>query len=789
MSPMTGPLAGLRVLSMEQAAALPFASRHLADLGAEVIRVQSHRRGGYLLEPSLFRNKRMVGLDLSKPGGPEAFRALARACDIVAHNYTPRVMRKYGIDFEAIAALNPRVIYCSITGFGTTGPWCDRPLFGPGAEALSGQNLLIGEADAQLPGRPGTITYADNICGLNLLLAILAALERRDRIAEPQHLDVSLYETGVAHLGAVIAERCLGAPPPSRIGNADARYGYQAVLPARGHDRYVAISAREDQLDALLALTDANVVGDIARKCASMDGDPLVDALQQAGIAAAVVADASDVMTSPRLWSRGYFAAYASVNDTPQFALPWGQGGELELVWPAFVGADNEHVFRDIAGLSQDEIDTLTRDEVLGVREVRFATAPASNPQLGIERGELSRVDAARRVYARQGEPEIMTCTAGAGAAERPTYRVLELGAGAGVAFASKLLADLGWDVVRAEPEGGDPLRTLRSRWGGGSGGAFAYLNARKKSVIAARDHIIDLARNADVVIGDFRTSALEQLGLDHESFDRFAPRFLTVSLTPMGLHGPQSDHRHSDLTLQAASGFLFLTGEHDQMPQQLTPYAAEHVGGLAAACAVYAALLESLGDGRTRRLDLALADGLTSLVHHQGARYANTGEVARREGRVKQALRMATAADGYIYCAPGAVASVSMEGVAKLLDEPRLAEERFQTAEGRMLHWQEYVELMMSHFRTRPRQAWFEAARSLHLTFALVQTVDELLACPQLQSRGFIERLDRPDGVVRMPAGVMHAEPRRARAPRHVEPGADTQDVMDSWLTESRTK
>lgn len=800
---MAKPLAGLRVLSMEQAAALPFASRHLADLGAEVIRVQSHRRGaGALLEPSLFRNKRMVGLDLAKPEGPEAFRKLARGCDVVAHNYTPRVMRKYAIDFDAIAAIHPRVIYCSITGFGTTGPWRDRPLFGPGAEALSGQNLLIGDPETSIPGRPGTITYADNICGLNLLLAVLAALERRDRISRPQHLDVSLYETGVANLGAVIAERSLGAPLPSRIGNKDHRYGYQAVVQAQGHDRYVAISARVDQLDALLAVLDASHVPgasdvvdasratEIAGKCASMSAELIVEALQSADIAAAVVADASDVMDSPRLRARGYFGHYSSGNDTPQFALPWGNATELELVWPKSIGADNEGVFRDIAGLSGEDIEALERADVLGTRDVQFATRPASDPEVKIDRGELSRVDRTPRSLEREHQRQIETQTLGGTAAGKPDYRVLELAAGTGVAFASKVFADLGWEVVRVEPEEGDPLRELQSRWGAGQGGAFAYLNARKKSVIAPRSRIAALARASDVVIGDFRSPALRSLGLDGESFEfeHLNPRLLNVSLTPVGLHGPESRHCHSDLTLQAASGFLFLTGEYDQVPQQLTPYAAEQVGGLAAACAIYAALIECLQDGRMRRLDLALADGLTSCVHHQGSRYTNTGEVARREGRVKQALRMAPASDGYIYCAPGAVASVSMEGVAKLLDEPRLAEERFQTAEGRMTHWDEYVELMASRFRTRSRQSWFEAAESLHLTFALVQTVDELLACPQLRSRGFLETLeDHPRGAVVMPANIMQTEaPEKQRPPRYVEPGCDTQDVMNRWLGES---
>ncbi|MEX2373624.1 MAG: CoA transferase, partial [Dehalococcoidia bacterium] len=208
---MDRPLEGIRVLSMEQAAALPFAARHLADLGAEVILVESHARTGRssLSEADLFRNKRRLGLDLATEGGPDLFRRVAAHVDVMAHNFTPRVMRKFGIDFDGIREVNPDVVYLSITGFGTTGPWGERPLFGPGAEAVSGHNLLIGEPDAW-PGRPGTIVYADNNTGLNAAFAVLAALDHRDTTGEAVHIDLSLYEASIAHVGVAVTERAFG---------------------------------------------------------------------------------------------------------------------------------------------------------------------------------------------------------------------------------------------------------------------------------------------------------------------------------------------------------------------------------------------------------------------------------------------------------------------------------------------------------------------------------------------------------------------------------------------------
>ncbi|MCA9848309.1 MAG: CoA transferase, partial [Dehalococcoidia bacterium] len=221
---MRDALAGVRVLALEQAVALPFATRHLAQLGADVIRVQSYERARATDQSSieLVRSKRQVGLNLAAEGGPEAFLRLASACDVVAHNFTPRVVRKFGIDYEGVRNVNPSVIYVSLTGFGTTGPWGERPLFGPGAEAVGGHNLLIGDPDGW-PGRPGTGVYADDTCGMYTLFAILAALDERERTGEGQHIDISLYETMAAQLGPVLAEQAAGAMP-RRSGNVDARY-------------------------------------------------------------------------------------------------------------------------------------------------------------------------------------------------------------------------------------------------------------------------------------------------------------------------------------------------------------------------------------------------------------------------------------------------------------------------------------------------------------------------------------------------------------------------------------
>lgn len=392
------PLEGVRVLSMEQAAALPYATRHLYDLGAEVIRVESHARAVGAATMDGFRGKRRLAIDLNAQGGPELFRRVAAECDVVAHNFTPRVMRKYSIDYEGIRGVREDVIYVSLTGFGTTGPWGERPLFGPGAEAVSGHNWLIGEP-AAWPGRPGTIVYADNTCGLNTLFAILAALDYRDDTGEGQHIDISLYETAISQLGGVVAERALGAPLPERVANADANYALHGVFAVAGHDRWIAISATEDQREAVAAVFGSADLGDatLSEELEDRSGDELVAALQDVGVAASTVADAAGQLVDPQLWARGYFGAIESTEGIRPHAGPaFGGGPREDSTPPHHIGEDNAYVLTEIAGLDAAAIAALEAGGVIG-------SVPAHPPRpldtpdhiaLRIERGELSRVDA-----------------------------------------------------------------------------------------------------------------------------------------------------------------------------------------------------------------------------------------------------------------------------------------------------------------------------------------------------------------------------------------------------------
>jgi crotonobetainyl-CoA:carnitine CoA-transferase CaiB-like acyl-CoA transferase len=364
--------------------------------------------------------------------------------------------------------------------------------------------------------------------------------------------------------------------------------------------------------------------------------------------------------------------------------------------------------------------------------------------------------------------------------------RALDLSTGVGAAYAARMLAEVGWDVVKAEPPGGDPLRDEVSRWGGGRGGAFAFANYGKRGVVVDERTLPDLAAASDVVFGDFSPAGCHTSGVSAGMFAALEPQLAVVSVTPFGLTGPRANWAATDMIVQAASGLMFLTGEADQPPMQLPPYAGAITGGLAGASAALAAARSARADGVLRRVDVSMMEALASHTYTQTTSYVYSGEVLRREQRVKQALRMVPASDRFVYCAPGAIANVDMRGVAQLLDEPRLTEDRFQTAEGRMQNYQDYLDLFVPPFQRKTAQEWFEEAEKLHLTFALVQSLDDLFACPQVEARETLREVPGPDGLpVRMPGRSFRLEggPPEASRPWPADPGEHTDEVLAEWL------
>ncbi|KNG92787.1 CaiB/BaiF CoA transferase family protein [Pseudaestuariivita atlantica] len=251
---MPGPLDGLFVLDLSRILAGPTCTQLLGDLGAEVIKIEAPGKGddtrgwgppyvmgedGQPTDLSAYymcanRNKKSVTVDLASAEGQETIRKLAARADVVIENFKPGGLAKYGLDHATLCAAHPGLVYCSISGFGQTGPNRDKPGYDLMAQGYGGIMSLTGEADRP-PMKVG-VGIADVMCGMYATVGILAALRHRDRTGEGQHIDLALVDTQMAWLINQGTNYLTSGNVPSRIGNAHVNIvPYDVFATSDGH--------------------------------------------------------------------------------------------------------------------------------------------------------------------------------------------------------------------------------------------------------------------------------------------------------------------------------------------------------------------------------------------------------------------------------------------------------------------------------------------------------------------------------------------------------------------------
>lgn len=389
------PLVGVRVLAWEQAVALPMATRLLADLGATVIRLESHTRGGKrprYLGNDLARNKLGLAVDLRQEAGRTLVRRLADRVDVLCENFTPRVKRQFGLTYEALSAEHPALIMLSLSGYGQSGAWAARPTYGPGIEAAAGQAQSMGYPDAP-PTRPGTIVYGDNISGFYAALAVTGALLRRRLTGRGSYIDLAMYEANAFHLGLSLARSSLSGAPEPRRGNADPDAAVQGVYESREPERWLAVTVRHERVAALAALLRADQnCADLDRVLASWVAERSVQAaaqlLQAAGIAAAPVLNARDLLQNAQLRRREAFTLVQHATPVdgytahPHAASPFrfDRRPRPTLREAPAVGQETRAILADWLELADDEIEGLFAAGVVGETATPAVIAPAHTP-------------------------------------------------------------------------------------------------------------------------------------------------------------------------------------------------------------------------------------------------------------------------------------------------------------------------------------------------------------------------------------------------------------------------
>src|SRR4051794_32678718 len=237
---MSGALSHLRVLDLSRVFAGPWATQALADLGAEVIKVERPGRGddarglgppflpdqeGKDSAESAFylsanRNKKSIALDLSLPRGQDIIRQFAAISDVVVENFKVGTLSRYALDYESLRNINPSVVYCSITGFGQTGPYSHRPGYDTLFQAMGGVMSVTGASDEAPGGGPMKvgIILADILTGMYATIGILSALRHRERTGIGQHIDLSLMDSQVAALSHQAMFYLISGENPKRFG-------------------------------------------------------------------------------------------------------------------------------------------------------------------------------------------------------------------------------------------------------------------------------------------------------------------------------------------------------------------------------------------------------------------------------------------------------------------------------------------------------------------------------------------------------------------------------------------
>jgi len=258
MSGRTSPLMGIKVLDLSRVLAGPWCTQNLADLGADVIKVERPGRGDdtrswgppYLKDEqgndtteaayylSTNRNKRSITVDIATPEGAEIVRKLAKECDILVENFKVGGLKKYGLDYDSIKAINPALIYCSITGFGQTGPMAHLPGYDFMIQGMGGLMSITGERDDKPGGGPqkAGVAVTDVMAGMYASVAILGALHERHRSGLGQHIDLALLDCHVAMLANQNLNYMTSGEAPRRAGNAHQNVvPYQVFEASDGH--------------------------------------------------------------------------------------------------------------------------------------------------------------------------------------------------------------------------------------------------------------------------------------------------------------------------------------------------------------------------------------------------------------------------------------------------------------------------------------------------------------------------------------------------------------------------
>ena len=392
-------LQDIQVLDLTRALAGPFCTLMLGDYGADVIKIEIPETGddtrhwgppfigdesAYFL--SINRNKRSLTLNFKEPEAIKIFLKLVEKADVVVENFTPGVMKRFGLDYETVKAINPSIIYCSISGFGQDGPYQNRPAYDQIMQGVSGLMSITGEPDGE-PQKVG-IAVSDIGAGMWAAFAVMTALHHRSNSGDGQHIDISMLDAQVAWMTYQAAYFFANEEPPKRLGAAHPTLvPYQAFMSQDG--KYVNVAVGSERLwerfcegvDRMDLKDDPNFAqnGDRVRNRSTLvpllqeyfltqPADYWVNALQSVNVPAGPINDLADVFSDPQILHREMLVEipHPTLKSIKQTGLPLKFSvtpGAFDK-HPPLLGEHNEEILNSL-GYSAQDIAGLTNNAVI----------------------------------------------------------------------------------------------------------------------------------------------------------------------------------------------------------------------------------------------------------------------------------------------------------------------------------------------------------------------------------------------------------------------------------------
>jgi crotonobetainyl-CoA:carnitine CoA-transferase CaiB-like acyl-CoA transferase len=407
---MPGPLSHIRVLDLSRVLAGPWATQILADFGAEVIKIEKPGEGddtrgwgppfitnadgskgdaAYFLSTN--RGKSSVAIDMATPEGQKLIRALAAKSDVVLENFKVGGLKKYGLDYESLKAVKPDLVYCSLTGFGQTGPYAKRAGYDFMIQGMGGIMSVTGQPD----GAPGAepmkigVAFADIMTGLYAAIGMLGALVHRQRTGEGQYVDISLLDSQVGVLANQALNYLVGGVAPTRLGNAHPNIvPYQTFATADGHiimavatDRqfkeYCAIIGvphlAEDErfkLNRGRVMNRANLIPLLVEPMKARTTAGWIAAFESAAIPCGPINAIDEVFEDPQVKARGLQIELTRADGTkiPGVANPL-RFSQTPITYdrpPPAMGEGTARVLAEVLGLSEEEIARVRSGGAIG---------------------------------------------------------------------------------------------------------------------------------------------------------------------------------------------------------------------------------------------------------------------------------------------------------------------------------------------------------------------------------------------------------------------------------------